>query len=64
MVLDWGLVVQRLVGSFKVVFDQPFGEPVAEQCEIIGHIAHLDKLIRQGPVKAFVSPVIFQGSRT
>lgn len=59
----WGLIVQRFVRSFKIVFNQPFGQVTVKGYNVRSKIAKHDKLILQCPIEAFIDRIIFGGAR-
>ena len=52
------------MGSFEVVFNQPFGQFLIKDLRIGMEISKIDKLLLKRPVESFVVRIVFRGSNT
>ncbi len=58
---NWRQVIQGLMRSAEVVFDEPFGQPPVELNSVRQHVAQTEKLILERAVEPFIDRIVLGG---
>lgn len=58
MVLDRHLVAKSLMGTVKIVFNEPLGESSVEDFAVGRHVAHLDEFFLKSPVEPLIKGIV------